>query len=376
MYCASSGHECKITMARKQRPFYYASEEQFRWLQIIASRINPRVNPNDVAQLKELAESLATNQGAAIKQEVTSVTAAVSPERDEMGGTGEMTGHGEPDEGMEGVVDGIGTLMLDPLGRESTVSPVSHFFASFLRGHLTWSFWAEYIGESSSVAFHRKVREYVQSQRPEVRLGARFPEPHNPTSPVDLVNPDEPTDHTSPSQHHSHLTPPTAGTSSPRSILSSSTLRSRLPPRHLADPLIDRFFKQVHSIFWVFPPNVFLRRLERTYAAYEADLYGEEGAFDDENEDDGGDLGERREIERASWMCCVFTVLALGCSTSDDNELVRPSEFFAAAKGLARVVLEDESIQSIQALLLMVPFHHSFAPPPICLPVIWVLTWI
>jgi len=57
-----------------------------------------------------------------------------------------------------------------------------------------------------------------------------------------------------------------------------------------------------------------------------------------------------------SWMCCVFTVLALGCSTDDNgHDILKPSDFFAAAKCLSRVVVEDESIQSIQALLLMVP---------------------
>jgi hypothetical protein len=110
MYCASSGHECKITMARKQRPFYYASEEQFRWLQIIVSRLDPRVNTNDVAQLKELAESLIPDRTAKDER-------ASNAEGGNEAGSGD--GSGEQEEGMEGVVDGIGTLMLDPLGRES-----------------------------------------------------------------------------------------------------------------------------------------------------------------------------------------------------------------------------------------------------------------
>ena len=231
----------------------------------------------------------------------------------------------------------------------------------------------EYIGESASAAFHWKVREYVQSQHPEARLRTRFPEPHNPNDPIDLVNPDEPPDHnisnpshhTSPS-HHPHLTSPIIGVdplgspASPLSNFSVNTLRSRLPPRHLADPLIDRFFKQVHSIFWVFPPDVFRRRLENTYAAYDVEMYGEgtECTFEQEE-------GNGREIERASWMCCLFTVLALGSSTSEDNELLKPWDFFELAKGLSRVLVEDESIQSIQALLLMV------APPLLFLGVAW-----
>src|SRR5271170_6456116 len=112
MYCASSGHECKITMARKQRPFYYASEEQFRWLQIIASKLNPNSDLNDIEELKKIASSL---EGASTKIK------SESPDEDD------RPGHSldapidlEQEEGMENVVEGIGTLMLDPLGREST----------------------------------------------------------------------------------------------------------------------------------------------------------------------------------------------------------------------------------------------------------------
>lgn len=86
--------------------------------------------------------------------------------------------------------------------------------------------------------------------------------------------------------------------------------------------------------------------------AYEADVYGEEGGFEEEDDDD-----ERKEIERASWMCCLFTALALGSSTAEDNEAPRPSEYFSSAKALSRALVEDESIQSIQALLLMVHIH-------------------
>src|SRR5271154_4488594 len=119
MYCASSGHDCKITMARKQRPFYYASEEQFRWLQIIASRISPGTDLNDIGQLKEIAAGLEGME--VVKREL----GVESPEDDDRPGRSESTPINiEQEEGMEGVVDGIGTLMLDPLGRESTLPQI------------------------------------------------------------------------------------------------------------------------------------------------------------------------------------------------------------------------------------------------------------
>jgi hypothetical protein len=206
---------------------------------------------------------------------------------------------------------------------------------------------SEYIGESSSAAFHRKVREYVESQRPGAHLGIRqlperFPEPRDSSEPVDLVDTGETPD------ANVIETTGVLGVSPQKALSNNSvTLRERLPPRHLADPLIDRFFKQVHSIFWVFPPDQFMRRLDKTYLFYDIDLYGEPRSPYDE--------ADRREIEMPSWMCCLYTVLSLGCSTDENgHETLKPSDFFSNAKSLSRIVVEDESIQSIQALLLMV----------------------
>lgn len=80
---------------------------------------------------------------------------------------------------------------------------------------------------------------------------------------------------------------------------------------------------------------------------YDLDLYGEaDRSYDDM---------DRREIEVPSWICCLFTVLALGCSTHENgHDMLKPGDLFSSAKCLSRCVVEDESIQSIQALLLMV----------------------
>jgi hypothetical protein len=205
----------------------------------------------------------------------------------------------------------------------------------------------EYIGESASVAFHRKIRQYVKSQGEQNKLGHRvlsepFPQSNDPSESPDLASAEEPTDLTA--------SPPSILANSPRSGLTTSptSIRSHLPPRHRADTLIDQFFKQIHSIFWAFPRDQFLRRLDKTYLLYELEVYGGPHQTLDEH--------ERREIEAPSWMCCLFTVLALGCSTNEEirHDAFNPSDFFSIAKHLAHFVVEDESIQSIQALLLMV----------------------
>jgi len=91
-----------------------------------------------------------------------------------------------------------------------------------------------------------------------------------------------------------------------------------------------------------------MRKLDKTYLFYDFDVYaGTPPSCDDR---------DRREIEVHNWMCCLFTVLALGCSPDENGqEFLKPSDLFAHAKNLSRSVVEDESIQSIQALLLMVP---------------------
>jgi hypothetical protein len=111
MYCSSSGHECKITFQRKQRPFYYASEEQYRWLQIIVSKVDPNADLSDISRLKDIAASLEGSDLIKREPEYT--------EDDRQGYSPDVPISTEPEEGMDGVVDGIGTLMLDSLGRQS-----------------------------------------------------------------------------------------------------------------------------------------------------------------------------------------------------------------------------------------------------------------
>jgi len=104
-------------MQRKQRPFYYASEEQFRWLQIIASKIKPDANLNDVDELRAIANSLGGRN--VVKREET-VKGFGDSER--VGNNSDTPVNLDQEEGMEGVVDGIGTLVIDNLGRQRIYS--------------------------------------------------------------------------------------------------------------------------------------------------------------------------------------------------------------------------------------------------------------
>src|SRR6202035_1585206 len=192
-------------------PFYYASEEQYRWLQIIAQKVDPNADLNDICHLKQIAALL--DESEIIKRE---------PGMD--GCDDDVSGHGpahpinaEYEEGMEGVVDGVGTLMLDHLGRQSMLRHTSSDL--------------EYVGESASVVFHRKVRDYVHAQRPEIQLIERLPSTRHLLERADLVNAEERSD---------AIVETPGGFGSPQSVFSiyTTSVRSRLPPRHLADPLV------------------------------------------------------------------------------------------------------------------------------------------
>jgi hypothetical protein len=78
-------------------------------LQIIAQKINPNADLSDVRQLKEIVHLLDTVD--LVKRE----PGMESPEEERT----ETPINLEHEEGMDGVVAGVGTLMLDPLGRES-----------------------------------------------------------------------------------------------------------------------------------------------------------------------------------------------------------------------------------------------------------------
>src|SRR5262245_9915624 len=110
MYCASSGHDCRITMQRKQRPFYYASEEQYRWLQMIAAKINPDADVNDIEQLKGILRALDRMELVEREGKEDGLDGGGAPSQSPDSSGVPI----EPEEGMDGDVDGIGTLMTDP----------------------------------------------------------------------------------------------------------------------------------------------------------------------------------------------------------------------------------------------------------------------
>lgn len=100
---------------RKQRPFYYASEDQFRWLQAIAQKINPKADLNDVEQLKDIAQSLDSEESVIRERGFQNNSVQIGTKD-----TIENAVNIQRQERTEEDADCVGTLKLDPRGHPST----------------------------------------------------------------------------------------------------------------------------------------------------------------------------------------------------------------------------------------------------------------
>ena len=133
--------------------------------------------------------------------------------------------------------------------------------------------------------------------------------------------------------------------------LSRSYVNWVLPPRDLADAMVQRFFEQIHCIFWVFHREHFQALYEETYA-HKATRAAEQGVMPI-------DIDEGSEAFSAGWLCVLFTVFALSFDTEesllfDQAQQVEPAEFFKIANDLVRPVVEAENLMSVRALTLLV----------------------
>lgn len=133
------------------------------------------------------------------------------------------------------------------------------------------------------------------------------------------------------------------------SILCSQT---QLPPRQDWVQLTERYFEEINSTYWLISSESFYSRLDTAYAAQDAKDFS------------------------ASWMCFLYTVLALttqmisDSGTSRDgprNELglATPSsrctsniftsnDYISVAKSLVQDVLDEANLDSVRALCAMV----------------------
>ncbi|CAN9129962.1 unnamed protein product [Alternaria alternata] len=114
-----------------------------------------------------------------------------------------------------------------------------------------------------------------------------------------------------------------------------------LPGRELCDIYISRFLEDVHCTYWLYPVESLLRRVDSTYS-------------------------ESAPRSSSSWMCCLYTMFAIGAANyvgSNSNspppdwpaalDLKTSEDYITLAKQLIPTVYDEADIDSIRAMAMM-----------------------
>jgi aldehyde dehydrogenase (NAD+) len=120
-----------------------------------------------------------------------------------------------------------------------------------------------------------------------------------------------------------------------------------LPGRELCDIYISRFLEDVHCTYWLFPVETLLRRVDSTYS-------------------------ESAPRSSSSWMCCLYTMFAIGAAnyvgTNGNSpppdwpaalDLKTSEDYITLAKQLIPAVYDEADIDSIRAMAIMVRAANS-----------------
>ena len=115
-----------------------------------------------------------------------------------------------------------------------------------------------------------------------------------------------------------------------------------LPGRELCDVYISRFLEDVHCTYWLYPVETLLRRIENTYS-------------------------ESAPRSSSSWMCCLYTMFAIGAANyigANGNspppdwpaalDLKTSEDYLTLAKQLIPAVYDEADVDSIRAMATMV----------------------
>ncbi|KAH6668896.1 aldehyde dehydrogenase-like protein [Halenospora varia] len=126
----------------------------------------------------------------------------------------------------------------------------------------------------------------------------------------------------------------------PAALLSISTPdQMYLPPRDRCNQYVDRFFEEVHCVYWLYPAEQFYARLDATYA-------------------------DRSVPPSYSWLCSLYSMFALGAASTDESpsnsvsndnasHIRTTHDYLALAKALVPHIHDEADIDSIRALAIL-----------------------
>ncbi|KAJ5548146.1 hypothetical protein N7513_005380 [Penicillium frequentans] len=193
-----------------------------------------------------------------------------------------------------------------------------------------------FFGDSSTIAFIKQLQDTVKS---------RTPKPPQEPSHQDLH--------------------PSVNQESSRALVDVADSRELLPPRHLADHLVDCYFTKIHSLYPFVHKVAFL-------TAYES-LWSHDGLPSSARSIRGLGLGDSNET-RTTFYYGLNVVFALACQFSDIIQVEREATseaFFHTSKPALDVdYLEAGDLALTQTLLLMAHYLQGSRTPNRCWHVI------
>ncbi|KAL1614723.1 hypothetical protein SLS56_012022, partial [Neofusicoccum ribis] len=275
-YCASINAPCKTDLnRRKKRPYYHVSEEEYRCMTEILRHYLPDLQFN-LPSLKALCARLEGLEGAAAHEPPdgceTPATPADEPADDGDDDEAPAAGRESPTiQEIQALQEQLGCLMIDSRGN------------------------------------YRKSRRHGLADHVEQK-------------------PDR------------NIIQPLATTSLPPQTPESSVGRDAqdpvfLPPLEHASACSQRYFDDLHCLYWLFSTEQFHERVHETYMT-------------------GG------VIASASWLCCLYSVFAIGSAGVEVPGQKTTAEYLVMAKTLVPQVHDEADVDSVRALCLLALAHQ------------------
>ncbi|RBA09065.1 hypothetical protein FPRO05_07345 [Fusarium proliferatum] len=301
-YCRSIDEVCSVDMEkRRQKPFYFVSEEEYRLLRELCSNCFP----DEELTIPNLRRLIDENKKPTFKTQTDIATPIMS--LIEVSAEAPLIDCGDES------IDQGGALLHDveESQEEEILLPeivnLHHDLGCLLAdAHGEY----RYMGAESGASFNSAVRSWM------LRMGAgtRSREKDKDKIPGMLK--------VSPPSVKSPLT----------DVASSPGNPCQFPSQDLLSACAARFFEQVHCLYWIYSAESFYTRLETTYS---------------------GDNGQMT----ASWLCSLHGIVALCASCEPSpNGLVngqRAHDSLEMAKSLVTRVCDEADLDSIRALIVL-----------------------
>ncbi|RBR14409.1 hypothetical protein FVER53590_04341 [Fusarium verticillioides] len=303
-YCRSIDEVCSVDMEkRRQKPFYFVSEEEYRLLRELCSRCFP----DEELTIPNLRRLIDDNHKPAFKTQADIATPTMS--LIEVSADAPLIDCGdEPIDQGQVLLDAVDETQVEE--EEILLPEIVNLHQDL--GCLLADTHGEYryMGAESGVSFNSAVRSWM------LRMGAgtRGKDKDKDKIPGMLK--------VSPPSVKSPLT----------DVASSPGNPCQFPSQGLLSACAARFFEQVHCLYWIYSAESFYTRLETTYS---------------------GDAGQLT----ASWLCSLHGIVALCASCEPSpNGLVngqRAHDSLEMAKSLVTRVCDEADLDSIRALIVL-----------------------